>query len=107
MPDLKLVSKYTLDEHLCDLPDCRHPDHNFVYFHPKCHPDAALAVAYDRVGQLLLIHCQECNADVAAMRIHEDDGPEVERRAAAPEDGDVRHVYGDRHNDECPEGREE
>jgi hypothetical protein len=62
------LTRNDLDETACGSPDCKH-DHTVLYFNPRCHPEAALFVCYDKPSGNLRIECAECEHMVAEIAV--------------------------------------
>lgn len=57
-----------LDEMGCGTPDCGH-DHSILYLHPRCHPNAAVEVAYHKATGCIVMTCPRCKAHVAEIEV--------------------------------------
>lgn len=50
----------------CGGEDC---DNNVVFFHSKCHPEAASEVSYTKGDGYLVVKCAECKKLVAEIAV--------------------------------------
>jgi hypothetical protein len=79
MPEVKQlrgpIGRIELDAMGCDTPNCEH-DHNTLYLHPGCHPEAGATVFYVKTLGYIIVECRECEKAVGAFWVG--DGPRKE-----------------------------
>lgn len=61
------LTRRDLDVASCQVPGCKHEDHEGLFLHARCHPSAGTRVEY-RDGELA-IRCRTCETLVCKVRV--------------------------------------
>jgi hypothetical protein len=57
-----------LSEVHCSTPGCNCDD-NVLWFHPRCHPDAALEAFYEKNHRRIYLNCAECSQFICSIDV--------------------------------------
>ena len=64
----KPVTKNELNVMGCGNPNCRE-DHNILYMHSSCHPEAGLDAMYSKPTGTMHLICRECEDTVLSVKV--------------------------------------
>lgn len=63
------MTKFQLDRMGCTAPDCKHENDDKLYFHGRCHPNAAVEALYTKETGEIWITCAVCHTMIAQVAV--------------------------------------